>query len=88
MPGQVERAETVPLLINTHGGVVKGIAVVGRGDPEIFLSKEEYFCVTFDADNFFIAEIGIHGVIVIRYNGDAFNVFGMESAEHIGDSWK
>jgi len=42
----------------------------------------------FDTDNFFIAEIRIHGVIVIRYNGDTLDVFGMKRAEYLGDSGK
>ncbi|GAI97937.1 unnamed protein product [marine sediment metagenome] len=44
--------------------------------------------MTFDAGYIFITEIGIHGVIVIRFNGYALDVFGMKRAEYVRDSGK
>ena len=88
MPGQVKRTETVPFLINAASGVVESVAIVGRSDPEIFFTKEENLGVMFYTGDFFIAEIRIHGVIVIRHNGNALDVLGMSRTEKLGDPWK
>ena len=88
MPSQVKRAETVPLLINAHGGVVESITIIGCGNPEIFFAKEENLGVMSHAGNLLFAEIRIHGVIVIRFNGHALDVLGMTRAEHFGDPGK
>jgi hypothetical protein len=44
--------------------------------------------MTLDAGDILLTEIGVHGVIVIRFNGYAIDVCGMKSSEHIGDPGK